>query len=559
MGGIILIIFTASIWPTNLGYKCENKDLKCAVDYVSEVTCCWSQNVSLSNSCQVWVDNLRPNTNPYPVTCAPVNGLKQGRRCSLNVPFFSASQAFNITLLCTRNGLTTAVASIPEFIPAENIQLQPLKNLTVVNNTDTMTVLSWQTDYDIRLSDCIEYEIRYKLENDPWKTAQTHQVQQKEHRLQIDSTNVKPDAIYMAQIRAITKDPQGFYGGTWSKWSKAAKWKTKKSQASAVQQENSVLSISLSLAGILLVVAVLVIMQFASKRSRLKALYGLPIPDPSKFFHELNSTYGGNFQRWLGTRFPASFSSTDDLATEISSVEISELKDTQSCEQNVAWDSSGFRSTGDSSTSSFANQGYFLFDCSKASDAYPCKIYFSNKPASRREGSEGSRSYRCLTSSDDSLYDSSFSPDSPTGNEGFDLDGEDPGPHDAGETSEEEIDGPPREHGSPAGLPHPGNPASQVNPSKETNCPFEGLFQFPSSSFFGPHLSLAGMEDERAHRLASDGLTFDKAPTDTPSSQDPLAQQCPGVYKTKSLNLAVETDPYLSLKQVHSKYNSQSI
>ncbi|XP_078286839.1 interleukin-2 receptor subunit beta-like [Rhinoraja longicauda] len=568
MREIVLIIFTASLWASSLGSKCENKDLKCDVDYTDKMTCCWSQNVSRSDTCQVRVEDLQPSKDSSPHTCAPVNG--QARSCIVDVEFFAVSQVLNVTLLCTRDGLTTAVAAIPRFRPALNIQLQPPGNLTVINNTDIMTILSWRTDYDVRLSSKIKFEVRYKLENDQWKRARTLHVPTKERRLRIDSSNLKPGATFAAQIRAKISDyHEVSYKSTWSKWSPVVKWKTKKSQASADQQENIVLSIALSSGGILLVVAILLIVQFTTKRSRLKALYGFPIPDPSKFFYELNSTYGGNFQRWLGTRFPASFSSTEELATEISSVEISEIKDAQSCKQNLSLDGSGLRSTGDSSTSSFANQGYFLFNLSKASEAYPCKIYFSNHPASRGEGSEGSRSYRCLTSSSssndeddsDSLYDGGLL-DSPgglsAGKKGLDLDGGDPGSHGVGETSEEEVDGPPGEHGGPAAPPYPGNPASQGNPSKETNCPFEGLFQFPtlesSACFFQPYLSSADTEDEGVH-----GPPLEKPPMGAPCPQDLFTQQGPGVYKTNSLNLAEEADAYLSLKQVHSKYNSQSI
>ncbi|XP_051898922.1 interleukin-2 receptor subunit beta-like isoform X2 [Pristis pectinata] len=484
--------------------------------------------------------------------------------------YFAAAQIFNVTLLCSRNGSKYEAAKISRFFPKHNIQFQPPYNLIVVNNTDTMTELSWKTNYEAFFSDKMEFEIRYKLESDQWKNAKKHLIQHNERRLRIDSSNLKPDSSYVTQIRVkIFDNKRGDYRSIWSKWSQILKWKTKKSKAAAGKL-NTTLSVCLSLSGILFVVAILVIRQLAVGRSRMKTHRWLAIPDPGKFFYELNSTYGGNFQKWLGTKIPASFSSTEELSTEISSLEISEIKDSQSfLKQNFISDSSGFKSISDSSMSSFANQGYFWCNYPSSYEAYPCKVYFSYDRAELRADSEKSESYRYLTSSNDSLYDSSlqYSPCTfSIDKQGFDLDCEESLSHTAVDASEEEIDRPPREHEAPTCLPYPDHQASHGHSAKESHVPLNGVSQFPafgsSDCFFEPHILLAN--DESAGRFASNGSMFEKAqagalPSGTPCSQDGLIQQNPSVFKTTSLNLVQSTDAYLSLNEVRSKYSNQSI
>ncbi|XP_069764110.1 interleukin-2 receptor subunit beta [Narcine bancroftii] len=558
-----LIIFSASFWALNVGYKCGHHDLKCKVDYVKQMTCCWSQNVSHSDpACEVQVTELNALKNEFPKTCSPGNKSYAVRSCNFKMVYFAAAHIFNVTLLCSRNGSKTEVARI-RFIPRHNIQFQPPYNFHVVNNTETMTELSWQTSHEILFFDKMEFEIQYKLENEPWKDAQKHQIQHNERRMRIDSSSLKPDSSYVTRIRVKICDEEKDYRSTWSKWSQELKWKTKKS-TSAAYKLNTILSISLSLSGTLFVVAVLAIRQLSTRRSRKKTFHWLSVPDPGKFFNDLNSTYNGNFQKWLGTKFPASFSSTEELGTEISSVEISEMKDPQSfLKENLTSDSSGFKSIGDLSMSSFANQGYFWFDYPSSYEAYPCKVYFSYHQADLGVEGKQSESYRCLTSSDDSLFNSSLQGDpfrSSPDKQGSVLNDE----GGTGGNPEEEIGRPPGEHEGPTLPPYPDHPASCSHTSKEGYDALNPTFG-SSDWFFGPQASLVDTKDESTSRFGSEGLMFEKVqagalPSITsPCSQESFTQQNPNVFKTTSLDPVQSTDAYLSLKEVQNKYSNQSI
>ncbi|XP_072889360.1 interleukin-2 receptor subunit beta-like [Hemitrygon akajei] len=557
-----LIIFAASFWSLTLGYKCENKKLKCLVDYEKLMTCCWSQNVSQGSSrCEVRVDEFKGNWKGFPKNCSRENA--QERSCTISFKYFAAAQKFNITLLCNKDGLMKEAAKIHAFIPKDNVQLQPPFNLNVVNNTDTMIKLSWETKHEDLFHDKMEFEIRYKLETEPWKNAKRYPIQQNEREIQIGLSSLKADSSYVAQIRVRILDTKN-YKSIWSKWSQTLKWKTQESKPAAAKFSGD-LWIALSLSGILFTIAILLIGQLCMRRSRKKPPRWLSIPDPGKFFYELNSTYGGNFQKWIGTKFPASFSSTEELGTEISSVEISEIKDSQSfIKQNFMSDSSGFRSISDSSISSFANQGYFWCNYPSSYEAYPCKVYFSYNRDELGARSEKSESYLYLSSSEDSLYDSSlqYSPCTfSTDKQRFELDCGVSLSRVTGDSSEEEIDRPPREHGDPTCLPYPDHLASHKHSVSESHIPPNAVSQFPafgsSDCFFGPH-ALTDMKDEAASMFISNGSVFEKAP-DASCSQNGFNQQNPSVFKSMSLNLVQPTDAYLSLKEVQSKYSNQSI
>ncbi|GCB65341.1 hypothetical protein scyTo_0013444 [Scyliorhinus torazame] len=53
-----LIVLIASLWSSGLGCHSGKEDLKCIVDYLFSMTCCWSHKVSRSAPlCEVWVDD----------------------------------------------------------------------------------------------------------------------------------------------------------------------------------------------------------------------------------------------------------------------------------------------------------------------------------------------------------------------------------------------------------------------------------------------------------------------------------------------------------------------
>ncbi|XP_078093583.1 interleukin-2 receptor subunit beta-like [Mustelus asterias] len=578
--GFIALI--ASLWSSGLGCHSGNQDLKCFVDYGQSMTCCWSQKVSHNDpGCKVNVDDPE-DPDSFPLICSPKQELRSSKRqnriCNVEVPYFAAMQNFNITLSCPRPGSLKEVAWIPEFRPFQHIKLKPPYNLTIVNNSRTGTDFVWLADHDLAFVAKLKFEMRYKIEDEQWKNAKRFQIVQSEQRTKIDAANLKAERVYEAQIRVrIVEDNLEEYISTWSDWSDTVKWKSK-TPIPSVNVIRPILFSSLIFAGILIAVAVKYV---TAKRYKVKKLHWLSIPDPGKFFYELNSTYGGNFQKWMGTTLPASFSSTEDLQMEISSVEISGIKDSESfIKQDYVSDSSGFKSIGNSSLSSFANQGYFWFSYPSAYEVDSCKVYFSYDRSGLRSGSERSGSYRCLSSSSDSLYDSSiqYSPCS-VFERGLD--------HDRslaqGAATGEKMDDPPGEPGHPShGEPFQrARELGNIGQLQRNDCPAEGSHEClnPTAQiplFESLQYAFVSLEDltfkskvEGVSRCGSNGHIFEEcqtepfpateSPLSTMYPQDGLRQECTSIFKTTSLNLEQSSDAYLSLKEVQSKYSNQSI
>ncbi|XP_067875631.1 interleukin-2 receptor subunit beta-like isoform X2 [Heterodontus francisci] len=589
-----LIVLIASLCASGLGCHNENKDLQCVVDYLKSMTCCWTAKVSQNDPlCEVWVDDpeelddSEDDEAEFPKMCSPKSNpgssKMQGRSCNLNFMFFAAAQTFNVTLLCPRHGSQTEVAWIPNFKPLHNIKLKPPYNLNVVNSSSIRTEFSWQTDHELLFDDKLLFEFKY---NPVDEQPNTFQIKRLERRLTIESSNLKSDHFYEAQIRVkISNNTDSGYKSTWSEWSHVVKWKAKGPKAYGAFR--IILIPTLVFTGILVVATILAIRHLSIKRSRVKKLHWLSIPDPGKFFYELNSTYGGNFQKWLGTTFPASFNSIEDLGTEISSVEISEIKDSESfIKQDYVSDSSGFKSIGNSSLSSFANQGYFWFSYPSSYEVDSCKVYFSYDRSGLGSGSEKSGSYRCLSSSNESLYESSqqYSPCSVFVK---DLDHECFSAQTNASRNtwiNEEMDSPPREPEDPSNV-KPLKFSSElgnIGQMLRNDCPSTGghgclnsiseIPIFEASRY--PFVSLEDItfkkKDEGVSRCGSDSLMFgDGQMGPLPSSTETvLSTQCPqdgfrqestSIIKTTSLNLGMSSDAYLSLKEVQSKYSNQSI
>ncbi|XP_043535732.1 interleukin-2 receptor subunit beta-like [Chiloscyllium plagiosum] len=597
----LFIALTTLLWTSGLGCHIGDEDLRCTVDYLKTMSCCWSDKVSKNARCTLWVDDPDHDEEDedepeFPKTCTPKSepgsSEMQGRSCNLTFLFFAAGQTFNMTLLCPGPESQAAVAWIPNFKPLHNIKLKPPYNLTVTNNSQDQTDFSWMIYYEMEFGDKLQIEMRYKTEDEQWTNARRLRSIKLKQQAMIDGSNLKPNRLYMAQIRnkIVDDNPDG-YRSTWSEWSQEVKWKS-----AVAEDPDGIFGVtqvsSLLIVGILIVFAILVILTFTQltiRRYNVKKLHWLSIPDPGKFFYELNATYGGNFQKWLGSTMPASFNSTEDLGTEISSIEVSDIKDSESfIKQDYVSDSSGFKSIGNSSLSSFANQGYFWFRYPSTYEVDSCKVYFSYDRSSLRSGSEGSGSYlqkkgSSLTLSNDSLYDSSqqYSPCSVFIT---DPDQEYVSPQvKAGQRTltDEEMDGSPRGPEGP-GIVTSSGELGYLGQLLRDDCPprgsQEGLNPFSQMHLFeNLHYPFVSVEDvaltakeESISKCGCDGFTFNENQMEsppintenTPSAQCPqdgLRQESTSIFKSTSLNLGQSSDVYLSLKEVQSKYSNQSI
>ncbi|XP_007908478.1 interleukin-2 receptor subunit beta [Callorhinchus milii] len=535
----------------------------CTVDYISEMTCDWVERAAVTgDQCMVQAeDNMFANKcEAQSVLDAVLRG--SSRSCSLSFSFFTIAQSFNVTLWCHKNGHKSLNGMIEMFEPSSNIKI-PRPDI-VANMSTNDCQFSWTVPKTITDYMALKSELRYKPKDGLWKDSELLLIESV-LRTSIDLKHLKPSQVYVAQIRVKTLEGRGIvYRSVWSQWSLEVEWET---PGSTINDGNQ-----MAVWGVLSLISIVVtmILVFVNRYmmpKRLKKLKWFSVPDPGKFFYDLNSIHGGNFQKWLGGRLTASFYTAEELGTEISPVEISSIKDSESfIKKDYISDGSSSWSAGTSSLSSFANQGYFWFSYPNCVEMEPCKVYFSYGQSGAESGSEESGSYQCLTTSNDSLYeDLDVEPTSPgsecggRGRLGFDRVMEEVLASATLTTSAAEVGHVGQLLGN---VPHNGRACDLLPPKPQI-----AFFQFPHYSLGSrafPHTMLLNEEleeeeegEEDEGRQGCKGLSFG----------DQAVSQCSGVFrqeagnilKAASLNLGRSCDAYLSLKEVQSTYSNKSI
>uniref|UniRef100_A0A8C2AYY0 Uncharacterized protein n=1 Tax=Cyprinus carpio TaxID=7962 RepID=A0A8C2AYY0_CYPCA len=233
-----------------------------------------------------------------------------------------------------------------------------------------------------------EFEVQYRSAAQSWMDVENLTRNSEETPFRLSEEHLLLHQQYVIRVRVKyqkTKLPNA----VWSDWSKEYSW------TSAVGQkphtlESSVAGIMLTgitLATILIFTILIkckrIKRNVASSPFRVQKKGSTYIPDPSKFFGDLNSSHGGNFTSWLGSVLAhESFIRVD---TEfISQVEVLKLQDT--CESRGSHRNSGGPQDGwdgPAKSSDFSNSTYFLSQSSKEpSDALePCSVHSSYGPA----------------------------------------------------------------------------------------------------------------------------------------------------------------------------------
>ncbi|XP_056101026.1 interleukin-2 receptor subunit beta, partial [Rhinichthys klamathensis goyatoka] len=177
----------------------------------------------------------------------------------------------------------------------------------------------------------------------------------------------------------------------WSDWSQEYSWTSEVGQTRPTPGVPVFLPLDWSVAGFtltgitLVLVSVCVILIRCDRRKSLQKKCSLYIPDPSKFFGDLNSQHGGNFTSWLGPLLAhESFIKVDTEC--VSPVEVLKQPvagDSRSSHRDRDSDGLQDRWDGTSKSSNFSNSTYFLSQTSKGpiDTLEPCSTDSSYGPA----------------------------------------------------------------------------------------------------------------------------------------------------------------------------------
>ncbi|XP_051997358.1 uncharacterized protein LOC127654275 isoform X2 [Xyrauchen texanus] len=174
---------------------------------------------------------------------------------------------------------------------------------------------------------------------------------------------------------------------TWSEWSKEYSWTSKVGRRPITPGVGEVVGLdcSSSIIGITLTVITLATISIFTilfkyyKITWFEKIQSSYIPDPSKYFGDLNSHHKGNFKSWLGLVFALEVDSEC-----VSPVEVVKLQDCD-CSRLTERNSSSMqdRWEGTAKSSNFSNSTYFLSQSSTGpcNTLEPCSSHCSYGPA----------------------------------------------------------------------------------------------------------------------------------------------------------------------------------
>ncbi|XP_073708395.1 uncharacterized protein [Garra rufa] len=377
-----------------------DQSLRCSNDFKDTFTCVWDTSklnvtppIRPETKCtiNVTVEKRRPSRKGVEMFADPtqphIRSATVDFRNKLTITPFSSLlhkvHCENHTNPVDEIEKHSALTSVVKVPPPQRVEVHGI-------NVTWSTVSSEKYEKD-------EYEVQYRSANQSWTDVKNLI----SPRLELPEERLLLQQRYVIRVRA---KKQNLPNAVWSDWSEEYSWTSDVGQTPdtlgnthlSTADSTKIPPLESSVAGITLTgitLATIVIFTVLIKCKRVKRVqknHSTYIPDPSKFFGDLNSSHGGNFTTWLGSILThESFIKVD---TEfISPVEVLKLQD--ACDSRGTHRNSGGlqdKWDGTVKSSNFSNSTYFLSQSSKGpSDTLePCSVHSSYGPAGGGSGSE---------------------------------------------------------------------------------------------------------------------------------------------------------------------------
>ncbi|XP_075441130.1 interleukin-2 receptor subunit beta-like [Ascaphus truei] len=291
--------------------------LDCTYNLWDRLSCSWDAgNQWTSSPCSVRAVVTDDEDNIMGLCSLPI-GVSP-RRCELylnnsvkSMHAVTVSNSLHLTVTCSPEGdpNVTVTSCIPEWFPFYHLCLDPPQSLDIAPTPDGQWNLSWSCHHYLHMAGNREYEIQFKLSEEPWESLPMRQDQ-----LWVPLRQLHPDTQYIAKVRVTQKR---YRGGKWSDWSQPLQWRTPPavSSLSGSHLLTQVLAPCIAVGIFLLLVALII-----RSSDRIKKIFWVGVPDPSQFFDPLMSTHKGNFQKWLSSPFSRSSFSLDPTPLAISTM-----------------------------------------------------------------------------------------------------------------------------------------------------------------------------------------------------------------------------------------------
>ncbi|XP_040841680.1 interleukin-2 receptor subunit beta isoform X2 [Ochotona curzoniae] len=380
----LLLLATTPAWAA----VDDPGQLTCFYNSKANISCTWSQEGGLpATSCLIHAQSANRFWNK---TCKLVQVERSTWVCDLILGLpesqcLTSADIIHMRVLCGDQE-SRRLVKIQEFKPFNNLRLMAPSSLQVVSLDSRRCNVSWKAfQISHYIQSYLEFTIRTRSPGQSWEDRPLLRLKQKQEWINLE--NLCPDSLYELQVRVRAQRDDN---KVWSPWSQPLAFRTKP-EAIGTKQETLTGSwpvpIILGIGGALgFLLMVYLLVHNCAILSWLKKALKCHVPDPSRFFSQLSSEHGGDFQKWLASPFPSSAFSPGGLVPEISQVEVLE-KDSKATQLFLQQRDKGALPPSPTA-SCFTNQGYFFFHLLDALEIEACQVYFTYDPCEQEESEE---------------------------------------------------------------------------------------------------------------------------------------------------------------------------
>ncbi|XP_051985818.1 interleukin-2 receptor subunit beta isoform X2 [Xyrauchen texanus] len=361
----------------------SDQSLECYNDYYSTFTCVWNTSKLTTSppirpdsncSLNIVVNSTKPSVDKT-AKLSPDSAEPNIRRATIQFQHKTIYSILWIYQNVTCDNFVNPVAVIPKHQASKSVKVSPPQNVQV----DRLNV-SWSFGSSNTKSNTYTFELQVKSAAQNWMDKDIT-AEMKDTHLELPEERLTFHEQYVVRVRVKLL----LTNAIWSEWSREYSWTSEVGKRRTTHGPGlelldwSSFVIGITLTGITLAIISIFAIRFKCNKiiwfEKIQTAY---IPDPSKYFDDLNSHHKGNLKSWLGSVFTLEVDS--ECVSPVEVIKPQDCNDSRHTKRIV----SGLQDKWESSakSSDFSNSTYFLSQSSSGPQdtLEPCPAHCSYGP-----------------------------------------------------------------------------------------------------------------------------------------------------------------------------------
>ncbi|XP_068103713.1 cytokine receptor common subunit gamma isoform X2 [Hyperolius riggenbachi] len=264
----------------------RRRDIQCIMDNRYVMTCTWNQQHNPNEYTLFYQDGSRQRS----VTpCPPYLVVDHYISCKINVSN-RFTQPFTVKL--NRSSHESPVVKHYEKRPIDYLKMEPPFNLTVEDTNKGELLLKWQQELGKVPNFCLTYRVRYRNMVSDWTEKEATAT-----LFSLPSFDRCQNYTFYASSKMSSICSNTLM---WSEWSDGVTWArnaTNCDDQPSPNQPSKFMQIGFTVGLTLLLVVIFIAV---IGQERIWVILVPQIPNPGKKFETLFTTYGNDFQEWVG-------------------------------------------------------------------------------------------------------------------------------------------------------------------------------------------------------------------------------------------------------------------